>query len=680
MSWLAQLIPADGSSAFIQALALFSAVLFQVGGASMGWGLLRGVVSTAHEGKVLGQKYHQIFAPLRVSIGLLALVPAGGLGIGQNVVLFLAKSGSALASYTWTSFVDRLTTGTTITVMVDGKAQEVTLGTLPSPKVATGGQAVRWLYEHELCAATVAHIVPAGTDLRLVGGAVQPLTPPDPGGTTSGNATVWDYGAACGRLTLEVPTDDASAEQFSRARAGAISDAISELRNGGILGAVVAAAADAPAPEMPIGIVPWLDSIANRMDRAVTSAAANFVNMRDRGNRDRLKAGAQASGWVEAGAYWRALSATSAAISAETSRLPDRRDVNTKALESTVYYGGFGVGAAYSKAIKALEVEAKAGPANKVTVDDLASADDKSGLMARLVGPLMRGIAAWMLSTNDGADPTAENMALGHGFIDAALAAFFGGTGVALLAGNIAGNAAGLSTAFGWLSGAAGPAIGVVLACGIVLGLILPALPFIWMVYAAVGWLLAVVEAMIAVPIWLVMWCRWDGSEFLDGPQRTGAVLVYNLVLRPSLAVLSLEAAYYVLPITVGWFRHSWGTAYLGQQGGYLTSIVTMLVGMAMLTYMSFKLSTFILQQIAQIPDRVAGWFGLPASAYQGREEGSNTVGIIGGAHGAASKAEGLGHRLGGKPGGGDGGGHDDGGEIGAGRGPAASIRRAVGE
>lgn len=680
INWLAQLIPADGNSAFLQALALFSAVLLQVGGASMGWGMLVATIATAHEGKVLGQKYHLIFAPVRITLGLALLAPVGGLGIGQNLVLHLAKSGSALASYTWTSFVDTITTGATVTVMVDGKAQQVTLGTLPSPKVATAGQVVRWLYEHESCMAAVAHILPPGSTTKLAGGAQQPLTPPPAGGIASDKAITWDYGAACGRMALDIPTDDTAAAQFAKARAAAIADAVSELRGGGIMDAVIASASDAAQPPMPSGVAKWLDSIANRMDKATTVAAAIYLATRDHDNRQRLRDGARAGGWVEAGAYWRALSALSAAISAETSKLPTDKGVNANALESVTYGDGpaVAVGMAYAKTIRALETEAKAGQAAKVTVDDLTSADDKSGMLAQIFGPMLRWASEWALTTNDTTDPTAELMALGHGLIDAAWATFLGGTGVAMLAGNMAGSAIGLQTAFGWLATGAGMAIGVMMACGIVLALILPALPFIWLAYAAVGWLLAVVEAMVATPVWLVMLCRWDGSEVIDGPQRTGAILIYNLVLRPTLTVLSLEASYYVLPITVGWLRREWATAYLGQQGGYLTGLVTTLVGLAMLTYLSFKLSTFVLQQVAQLPDRIAAWFGLPASAYSGREEGGNAVGIIGGAHGAASKTESLGHRLGGKSGGGDGGGHDDGGEIGAGRGPAGSIRRVT--
>ena len=483
-------------------------------------------------------------------------------------------------------------------------------------------------------------------------------------------------------MSLDIPSDDTAAAQFAQQRAAAISEAISELRSGGIMDSVAAAAADADQPPMPTGIAPWLDSIASRMDKTITAAASSYVTTRDHDNRQRLRDGSRAGGWIEAGAYWRALSGLSAAISAEASKLPTDQGVNAKALESVTYGDGPAVAVemAYNKAIKSLEVEAKAGQATKVTANDLASADDKSGLLAQIFGPLMRGVAGWVLSTDDAQDPIAELMALGHGLIDAAWATVIGGVGVAMLAGNMAGSAVGLGTAFGWLSGPAGTAIGIMLACGVVLALILPALPFIWMLYAAVGWLLSVVEALIAVPVWLVMFCRWDGSELIDGPQRTGAILVYNLVLRPTLTVLSLEASYYVLPITVGWLRREWGTAYLGQQGGYLTGLVTTLVGLAMLTYLSFKLSTFILQQVAQLPDRIASWFGLPASAYQGREEGGNTIGIVGGAHGAASKAEGLGHRLGNRPGGDHGGDHDSGGEIGAGRGGAAASISRVSE
>ncbi|KAA1053151.1 hypothetical protein [Azospirillum argentinense] len=55
--------------------SVFIAVLMTLGAAMMSYHTIIGIVATAHEGKVLGQRWHQVWAPMRVMYGVGALAP-----------------------------------------------------------------------------------------------------------------------------------------------------------------------------------------------------------------------------------------------------------------------------------------------------------------------------------------------------------------------------------------------------------------------------------------------------------------------------------------------------------------------------------------------------------------------------------------------------------------------------
>lgn len=88
------------------AFGAFNGALLAISGAMLGWHTLTGMVSTAHEGKVLGQRWHQIWAPVRVMLGVGTLVPvSGGFATVQVIVLQIAVWGSALGNVVWSAYV-----------------------------------------------------------------------------------------------------------------------------------------------------------------------------------------------------------------------------------------------------------------------------------------------------------------------------------------------------------------------------------------------------------------------------------------------------------------------------------------------------------------------------------------------------------------------------------------------
>jgi len=90
----------------------FSAVLVMIASLMLTWHVLVGVVASAYSGKVLGERWHQIWAPARVVIGIGSLVPvAGGFGPAQVLVVYLIVWGSNLANTIWTPYIISLSKG-----------------------------------------------------------------------------------------------------------------------------------------------------------------------------------------------------------------------------------------------------------------------------------------------------------------------------------------------------------------------------------------------------------------------------------------------------------------------------------------------------------------------------------------------------------------------------------------
>ncbi len=88
------------------AFLVFNLVLMGTGGLMLGWHTISGMVATAHEGQVLGQRWHQIWAPVRVSIGISLLAPiSNGFSIIQIFVLHVTMMGTAMANMVWDQYI-----------------------------------------------------------------------------------------------------------------------------------------------------------------------------------------------------------------------------------------------------------------------------------------------------------------------------------------------------------------------------------------------------------------------------------------------------------------------------------------------------------------------------------------------------------------------------------------------
>lgn len=171
--------------------------------------------------------------------------------------------------------------------------------------------------------------------------------------------------------------------------------------------------------------------------------------------------------------------------------------------------------------------------------------------------------------------------------------------------------------------------IGGVLALGVMLAYYVPLLPYLLYTFAGFGWLISVLEAMVAAPLVALGISLPEGEHDVFGKGVHALMLILNAFLRPTLIVIGYIAA--IILSTVGiWmintgFEHfqnaylslniisSWAYLYVGFF--LFTAYVTMCVGVV---NDAFDL-------IYQLPEKVLRWIGgQGASGGLGSETGKS--------------------------------------------------------
>jgi len=303
------------------ALGQFTDVLVAGGGVMLAWHTVAGTVATAHEGKLLGSRFHQIWAPVRVSIGMGLLFPvpgAGGLDSAQIALASAAAAGSGVASAIYRNFATSV-----LTVSPTG-GSAASGGSLGIPTAVGGAELARRIMVGEVC-EQVRVREDASDDLDIQ----VPL--PASGGTAKDGVQVWDWGAGCGSIsvTASATTDttktatkqDVAAASYATARIAAIQAEYISIRGvakNWALGSV--AGTGTPWPEGPLA--PVLTSVGAAYDSSMTAAAGTYLAVRDGDARQQVAALATSDGWTSSGALYGSLGAASAAVTALASEAP----------------------------------------------------------------------------------------------------------------------------------------------------------------------------------------------------------------------------------------------------------------------------------------------------------------------------------------------------------------------
>lgn len=132
-------------------LMIFSGILLLVACTMVAWHTITGTVMSAQTGKVLGERWSQVWSPARVVVGLGFLIPiSGGFCAAQILVLYLVAWGGSAANMIWVPYVQAISSGSATTAEATAVADKASfIANLPGTY-----DAVRQIAERELCYET----------------------------------------------------------------------------------------------------------------------------------------------------------------------------------------------------------------------------------------------------------------------------------------------------------------------------------------------------------------------------------------------------------------------------------------------------------------------------------------------------------------------------------------------
>jgi hypothetical protein len=184
---------------------------------------------------------------------------------------------------------------------------------------------------------------------------------------------------------------------------------------------------------------------------------------------------------------------------------------------------------------------------------------------------------------------------------------------------------------------------------GVTLAYYLPAVPFIIWASAIFGWIIMVLEAFIAAPVWAAMHANPDGEGIAGQRGEMGYLLFVQVLLRVPLMIVGFFFALLMLHV-ISYFGEMYKIFFEGLTAqetfsGPITALAGIFLGstiLVILTHKSFSL-------IHALPEGVMKWMGAKGSQVSSMGEQSDTqeskstfVGAIGG-YGRAAGEKGTG-------------------------------------
>jgi len=662
LAWTAvkKLFPGGGAVPFYEGMMHLTTMLMLFGATVISWHVVAGIVESAYTGKVLGNRFHQIWAPVRVILGFGFLVPSGEAGMSgiHYVVKYASIMSINLADGVWSRFVTTIATGAT-----------------PIVAVSAGGNDAAWqIMESEVCRAVM------NAKAELVGqrGRIRPAPEPEgkvvvtgrtlgPGGKLiNKEKVVWDWGYECGSISLTMPppeaventTGAASQKSFAEKRREALADIVRIYRQDGagivqkysahfggygtpmrdyekdgkiVKGYDVDVVRDLAANgSLPRVVDSYIRPRGDEYDAAVSQAASEEAAKQDKDKRQKMVDFADERGFLTAGVYWRALSQISQLTTAYSQERPARVKPASEAWGT--------LGPEVQAALDAFNAQRKGELATlSMSANDVAWAGDKnSNVMIEIIAKLNRPASEWIVSGKAHEDPIGRMVSMGHYLLIAGESAIVLGIAAAGLSGNVFGDWLGIKDAIVYTLHWANWPIGFTMIAGLFYAYILPILPFVFMIYLGIGWLVKVLEALIAGTLWCLAWIRMDGQELVDTAQRQGAMLLFNLIFVPVLGVLAFCGSYILIPTALNIFGELWGLAALGNQGGNYTGLLGTLTLLFVRLYMELQIVLVILRLITSMHERIAMWYGVPTTSLGEDRDG----------HQAAAGLLALSHRI----------------------------------
>ncbi|MGE4403949.1 DotA/TraY family protein [Pseudomonas sp.] len=606
------LLTDGGADPLLSVFKVFNGAMLCVGGVLFAYTILAGTVGTAHDGEMLSKKFSSVWVPIRYSLGTAMLLPVvgGGYCVAQAVVMWIAVQGVGLADMSWKTAVDH--------------APEVVAA---APSRPPASDLAYKTYESLMCMQMLAM---AKTEpwAETLGMDQATLAQSETKGTFG---TTYEFGVTnginglsknqCGTVTVKnwsIPTSASSSgpgNSILELKLATDRMEVINANNKKALNAFFVKMSTLTAKDLtaiyegkPLVGLPQVKALSNEYEEEIRKGVAELI-LESKKNSDFKKA-ASRDGFVLAGAFFNKFLSFNDLVQRSLADVPEATGPNlvkigllsdrwslvlSKVQEAYQSYADarvvtFGIGQMSGGSEKTWWESVKE------TV--MAAFDPR--ILAKKV---FTSTAGFVLQ--DGENVVSASQRMGNWIMGAASFVFGG-----LILANVSiGAHPGISatiTAMIYLF------IGPMLLVGALLSYVIPNIPGFIFFMAVLGWLVAVISAIVAAPLWAVVHLTPEGHDVV-GSGKAGYMLILSLLLRPVLMVFGMLSGI-IITSTMGTFlNYIFADMFAVSQSD--SGIFLMIIGqyiVAPILYMCFALiiirKSFSL--IYDLPDTLLKWIG----------------------------------------------------------------------
>ena len=658
------LVSTDGSgkNPLGEVIGQFNAILLVFAGILLAYTLVAGTMQTAHDGEILGKKWSSMWLPLRISIGISALVPlSSGYCVAQYAVMWLVLQGVGAADSIWTTFASKVQPMVDLSLTQNyGQANDLASNAL----------------RQAMCVVTVNGEIKAAKDRakaegidyngyeyifsRPEGSASQvkfnstDLPVPSLEADTTAQDNLND---ACGTYKLPAPNvsvaDDGNqlvqlfgsndkvnnfSKQVNQAHIKAFSTlqvAMNDIANGMYIkkygdGGYTQAQA---SQKYTLAV--------NNYNTTLSAAISSGTSVLSSDNE--ITKNASRDGWAMAGAFYLKYIKLQQAISDEVGRYPVVSPPNQDMDQSFKTQVG-----AQLKSVDEMLKKSKYG--DELGVETLAIADSThySGDKNEFADYIARTFAKEQLRSNKYFFDISENNNVLLSVSKAGLKLFDTAVHANMVLASlvVVGDSSVFGIKFGVGAGvsALSPFLmalfGALFGSTAVLAFMLPLTPFIIWFAVVMGWTVMVVEAIIGTPLWVLAHLHPD-ADGIVGRGGQGYSLIFALFLRPALSVIGLLFSMALInPLGFLFIRSYWAVFSMAHGTPSATTPLLYAISLAIFAMVMLSIINKVFALIHVIPDEIFKWMGGPSGnlgSYAGDLAGksSQAASAVGGAVGS---------------------------------------------
>lgn len=637
-----------------------------IGGVLAGYTILAGTLNTAHDGEMLGKKFSSVWIPVRYSIGTALVLPVvgGGYCVMQALVMWLVTQGIGLADGVWGAYMSNPTSAanTNITT-VNESALAVAKNAFSASMcyqsyaraIGESSSVLNWIseYKYTMTKTSTGYVYgDSNSSVRRNGcGEVNYPRAQAPSITVVNSTPTTNQGYLGDIGTIFAPMDISSINQAHMAQTD---DLVSKMDN--LAKTVIATAPAATAngvsgvaltPEQSAQYYQQIVDAANNYTQNIKTAA---LGLSTGDAYSKIQQSASNQGWILAGAWFTRIVQMNDTINkAVTSTATS--DFNNPKVDSVI----FGDAKKYMQGTD----QVLANVPGSTSVDANQTQDqsdvgagktnDAGTSLMKFEGAVTGALAGVNLVElkNDPRHPLIVVNELGNRLF-LILKTLLGGILVALIgAGALAwftGTIGLLQAAIDLIGWFASVPIQLLGGTAMMSAYMIPNLPFIMWIGCIAGWVLLVIEAIIAAPLWAIMHLHPNGDD-LTGRGGNGYTLVLSLLLRPVLMIFGMEASIVISSVIGEFINKTFFEVFANVSGDFtgMSALWGLAAGTLIYVIVQFIFVRKCFSLMFQLPDQLMQWIGGGGAGLGQFAEQFSAAADKGAAGGAAAVGAGAG-------------------------------------